>query len=120
MENQNQEFNLDAPAVNNYLNILLRYIKFYQDCTIDRSFSAAVNVLRSLILTLPPKGQEALKDEIELFRKYDSNTSIIRDFGQLDKIFQKTMIWLYPNLLELHFNNAQPRSKETARIGVQS
>ena len=112
-----QDFDLEAPAINSYLNIILRYLKLYQDCSINRQFSAAYRALKSIILCLPPKGQEILKLELEKLIIHEQDTNAISSFEQLDEMFQKVMAWLYPNLLEFHFNNAKPLNRNKPHIG---
>lgn len=132
---QEEKFNLEAPAINNYVNMILQDMKNYQFYSSNRYNSAITSRLNSTLLALvtllkdmPPKGQEYMIQQGPALKGFNVNNLFkeINGLGfegayqELDDVYRVAIGWLWPNLLEIHFNNAQPRSKEIARIGVQS
>lgn len=75
-----------------------------------------VRALRSLILDLPPAGQEYLKEELDRTISYEKNVGVFSDKTDLLKAYQKTMGWVWPNILQ-EFFRAKPRNPNPTAIG---
>lgn len=130
-QTQEEKFSLDAPAINNYLNMILQDMKNYQYLSSNRNmigsrFFNALLALRQLLLDMPPKGQQYMIEKVPYLQGIDAEKifqilnrqTLSEVYTTLDGIYRIAIEWLWPNLFEIHFNNAQPRSKETAKIGV--
>jgi len=112
------EYNLEASAINTYTNTILWYMKEYQLAARYRNnFNATIMALKTLLDAMPPKAQLFLETEITTIRNYEVNTELLKDWTDLDLIFRKAMGWLWPNLLEFHFNTAKPAYTAAAHLG---
>ena len=125
-----EKFNLDAPAINNYANMLLQDIKNYQytsDSRYDKGvwITTGIHALKHLISDMPPKGEQFIKETCKEFDVLSVNSIYFYlqkhwdeegQWEKLDEVFNKAKAWLWPNVFELNFNLAKPRSKEEAKI----
>ena len=127
---ENESFNLDAPAINNYVNLILQDMKNYQYTSDQRykpgsKFFDALLALRHLFLDMPPKGKIYMISEVPELKGFNTDTiyqelnryTLAEVYEVLDAIFNKAIDWLWPNLLELQLGTAKPRSKDIPHIG---
>ena len=111
------KFDLEAPPTTNYLNTLLLYMKNYQLASQHQDdFFFAIRSLSALIIALPPRGREYMREALTRIQRYYKNVDAISSYTELDAIFARVMDWAWPNLFEVHFNIAKPRSKEEPHI----
>ena len=127
---ENESFNLDAPAINNYVNLILQDMKNYQYVSDQRykpgsKFFDAILALRHLLLDMPPKGKVYIISEVPELEGFNIDT-IYQDLNRhtlaeiyevLDAIFNKALDWLWPNLLELHMNTGKPAYETEGHLG---
>lgn len=112
-EQNNETFNLEAPAINNYINLILQDMRTYQEWVsrkYDRgvaSIHRTVLSLKRLISDMPPKGQDFIKEKIPELQSLDDILKI-EDYEATDAVYQIALSWLWPNLLELQLNTAKP------------
>lgn len=124
------KFNLEAPAQNNYANLILLDMRNYQHISSQRynygaRFSDALMALRQLISDLPPKGKQ------HIFEKYPNwqglnceklygelnGLGLDKTYSQMDEIFNFAMEWLWPNVLELQINTGKPAYGTEGHLG---
>jgi hypothetical protein len=111
------KFSLDADPRNNYVNLILNEMKdFNHQAKTQWDIAVAVHTLRSLLLNLPPSGQECLKEEIAKTINYEYNVGLIPNYDVALKIYQKAMAWIWPNILQEYFN-AKPRNPQPTTLG---
>ena len=83
-------------------------------------FLEAVNALGILLTDLPPTGQEYLKQEIELTYNFENkSTGFIPSWEKANRMYQKAMDWIWPNILQEYFN-AKPRNPQPTTLGEQN
>ncbi len=131
MENQTEKptFDLEAPAINNYVNMILNDMKNYQALSAQRfergaSFYRVLLALKTLIMDMPPKGKEYMKQQvpefdfqnIETVSQELNNLGLEKAYEAMDTVFDVVNSWLWPNLLELHLNNAKPAYQTTSHL----
>jgi hypothetical protein len=120
-------FDLDNNAINNYINLSIEHMKTFHFYKNKNDFPGALNALESLILDLPPKGKQFLEAERTLIRKTLNDEFIENHYGRkirplqwmkdLSPIYEKTIDWIYPNLLELRMNVGKPAYTTEAHLG---
>ena len=121
------KFELDNNAINNYINLAIDHMKSFHFHKNKGDFNAALNALESLILDLPPKAKQYLEAERTLIRKTMNDDFIENQYGRhirplqwmkdLSPIYEKTIDWIYPNLLELRMNVGKPAYTTEAHLG---
>ena len=121
------QFDLDNNAINNYINLAIDHMKSFHYSKNHNDFNGALNALESLILDLPPKGKQYLETERTAIRKTLNDEFVPNSFGRnvrplqwmkdLTPIYEKTIDWVYPNLLELRMNVGKPAYTTEAHLG---
>jgi hypothetical protein len=118
LELSSEKFSLSADPKMNYVNLVLNDMKIFNSW-----YSAGNNVfqtaraLRSLVLDLPPEGQEFMKEEKDDLVEWE-HTKFIYSYALLGEAYQKVMTWVWPNLLQEYFN-AKPRNPQPSTLGEQ-
>ena len=75
-----------------------------------------VRPLRILLRNFPPKGKEALKEEIKKVIDYDVNSNAIGGILGAEEIYNKAHDWFYDNILQDAFR-FRPKNPRQAHIG---
>lgn len=124
------DFDLDAPATNNYANMILQEIKTYNNVAKQRYHPGYLNdgisALKNVFNIMPPKGKEYILNElktqkfidIETYHKIDK-TGTDNAWDTLDGYLDKMMNWIWPNILEIHINTGKPAYTTQAHLGNQ-
>lgn len=127
------KFNLDLPAQNNYINMILQDMKNYQYISDQRHergirwYIQGLLAIKHLYADMPPKGKDFILKEVlnreefdtlKLYKEIAGKCGEEEAWELLDEIYNRAIGWLWPNLLEMHIYNIQPRVKQTAKIGV--
>jgi hypothetical protein len=111
-----EKFSLDASPKNNYVNLILNDVKNFDYWKENNEFHPAIRALNTLLLDLPPHGQEYMKQEIQLIFAFEKNVSVISHWADVNRIYQKTMTWIWPNLLQEYFQ-AKPKNPQPTMLG---
>jgi hypothetical protein len=127
-----EDFTLDAPATNNYANMILMDMRNYKYWA-DRRYDMGVHIqhgetaLNHLISDIVPKGKEFMRKAYPTMKNFGvleidtylqrSCKSTEQDWEFLDNIYDKALEWLYPNILELHINVGKPAYTAEGHLG---
>jgi hypothetical protein len=112
-----EKFSLDGNPKNNYVNIILNDMKNYNFYKQNGMFHQAVKAVAILLSDLPPIGQDYMKEEIELCYKFESkSTGAIPTWEKANRMYQKVIGWVWPNMLQEYFN-AKPRNPKPTTLG---
>jgi len=111
-----EKFSLNGDPRNNYVNLILNDIKNFNFLKQNEEWWGAMNALGILLLDLPPSGQDYLKLEIDLMYKFEKDADVIRYWEDANRIFQKVMTWIWPNMLQEYFS-VKPRNPQPTTLG---
>jgi hypothetical protein len=111
-----ETFSLNGDPRQNYVNLILNDMKNYNFWKENRKFTESVRALDILLLDLPPAGQEYLKGEIDVIFAFEKNVNSISTWAELNRMYQKTMGWVWPNILQEYFT-AKPRNPQPMTLG---
>jgi hypothetical protein len=119
MENKDEkeQFNLDTPFINNYVNWIWMDVMRYQDWSARRydanvgSINRTKLALKRLLVDMPLKGLEYVGSVLDKMPEYKNMNDIedLKDYAQLDFVFGLIMNWLQTNLFEAHLNFGKPK-----------
>ena len=127
-----ESFSLDAPATNNYANMILNDMKNYKywaDRRYERGIwiTHGITALNHLISDIIPKGKEFIHQAYPALTNFGvheiyyylhkQNSDEDQQWEILDAIYTKALEWLYPNILELHINVGKPAYSAEGHLG---
>jgi hypothetical protein len=123
-----EQFSLDTPFINNYVNWIWMDVQRYQEWSCRR-FDANVGsinrtklALKRLLTDMPMKGLSYVESTVAKIKELKDITDVteLSSYEQTDMVFRIVMDWLQPNLFELHINVGKPAYAARAHLGNDS
>ena len=112
-----EKFSLNADPRNNYINLILNDMKIFDYLySLQANIFATARALRALLLDLPPKGQEYMREELADLVQNWEHSKFWESYELIGSAYQKAVAWIWPNMLQEYFQ-AKPRNPQPETLG---